>query len=104
MPLVLPEAPHSRTTLREVVGIAKGSVLEMQAKLLSPGVPVYEPGPIMTALQLAEDILSLEPVDLELVDEDELRRLANIYYSTSLVLLEYLKTYTATPKVPRRRT
>lgn len=104
MPLLSPDTRVAEETMRSILGDLVKDLGEMRATLENPPAEVTAPHRLQTAKQLLDDALaSAKTLDVPSLSKEEARVWVNLLYDLSQVSVEYLKTCTTMPQVPRAR-
>ncbi len=76
---------------------------EFAKSLEAPAYPVTDAARIQLARAFAQDVLDLLRRSEARADRGSLVTRVNVSYEAMLILIDYAKTYTEAPKVPRSR-
>lgn len=103
MPLLEPSTTVAESALREIYAEHLEGIREMAGLLAAPTRPVTDPARIDLARSFADDVLrALAALDAQ-EGRGSLVTRVNLSYEAMLILIDYAKTYTEGPRVPRAR-
>ncbi|HZY92144.1 MAG TPA: hypothetical protein VFG07_05150 [Thermoplasmata archaeon] len=103
MALIGAESSVSAEVLQQIYSENVEGIQELTKTLDAPPFPVTDASRVMLARSFAQDIVAALTASEALRDRPSLIRRVNLSYEAMLILIDYLKTYTAGPRVPGRR-
>jgi hypothetical protein len=103
MPLIGPGSVVADAVLETLVTEHVEGIREMVRSLEAPARPVLDGVRLALAREFAADALALLEKDGAFADRAGRIRRVNLSYEVMLILVDYLKTYTGGPTVPRPR-
>ncbi len=101
MALIEPGSTVSETVLLQLYTEHLEGIEEFAKTLEAPAYPVTDPARIQLARAFARDVLTALRLSESRMDRESLVNRVNLSYEAMLILIDYAKTYTEAPKVPR---
>ncbi len=103
MPLIESTSTVADQVLKEMYAEHLDGIRSFAELLDAPPHPVTDPARIDLARSFAQDVLATLKAAETRSDRAGLVQRVNLSYEAMLILIDYLKTYTSGPKVPRGR-
>lgn len=104
MALIDPTSGVADAALHQMYTEHVEGIREIAAALAAPPYPITDPSRIALARGFAENVLGALSALEQTPERSTLVRRVNLSYEAMLILIDYLKTYTSGPRVPRHRT
>lgn len=103
VPLVDPDSAVSESVLEQMYSEHLEGIRELSQMLEAPPHPVTDPSRIALARSFAHNALQALASTEGRRDRGSLLNRVNLSYEVMLILIDYVKTYTDGPRVPRGR-